>query len=159
MAEADMSEKALDHAWSYFQLHANQRMAIFNFFLVLAGLVAAGLAAAFQGTSRFAVLGIALGLLLALVSFVFWKLDQRSAFFVKHAEQALTELESLLPGQKARLFSNEITLTEEACNNGNPWTRLWTYGQSFRLTFWTIGLFGVGGAILSALRVLGIVSW
>jgi hypothetical protein len=92
MSDTELKESALEHAWRYFELHANQRMTVFNFFLVLAGLAAAGLAAAVQGSPRFAVLGIVWGLLLALVSFVFWKLDQRASFFIKLAEAAIAEL-------------------------------------------------------------------
>jgi hypothetical protein len=33
-----------DYAWSYFQLHANQRMTSFNFFVVIAALLTTGLA-------------------------------------------------------------------------------------------------------------------
>src|SRR5580704_16155126 len=52
----------LEHAWRYFALHANQRMSLFNFFLVLAGLISAGLAACLQRTGSFQLLGVALGL-------------------------------------------------------------------------------------------------
>ena len=158
MASSDEHE-AMDHAWRYFELHANQRMAVFNFFLVLAGLVAAGLAAAIQGSERLAVLGIVLGLLLALVSFVFWKLDQRVSFLMKHAEVAIAELESRLPTTKTRLFLNELELTAKARTEGRRWARLWTYGQSFRITFWAIGVFGICGSSLSVLRVTGAVQW
>jgi ABC-type uncharacterized transport system permease subunit len=61
----------LEHAWRYFALHAGQRMSIFNFFLVLSGIVAAGLAACLQRHGPFQLIGVALGVLLALVSFTF----------------------------------------------------------------------------------------
>ena len=152
-------ENALEHAWSYFELHANQRMTVFNFFLVLAGLVAAGLATAVQGNPRFAVLEIVLGLLLGLVSFIFWKLDQRASFLIKLAEEAIAELETALPNEKSRLFLSEPALTKAASSGRNSWTRLWTYGRSFRTTFCVIGIFGFGSSVLSALRFLGVVSW
>lgn len=158
MAEPN-EEKALDHAWRYFELHANQRMAVFNFFLVLASLVSAGLAAAVQGSERLGVLGIVLGILLALVSFVFWKLDQRASFLIKHAESALVGLESILPTENARLFLNEPALTKNASSSSTLWNRHWTYGRSFRLTFLVIGLFGIGGSVLSTLRFMSVVSW
>lgn len=151
------SETALEHAWRYFELHANQRMSVFNFFLVLAGLVSAGLAAAIQGSPRLAVLGIVLGILLALVSFVFWKLDQRVSFLIKHAEAALAELEALIPNQQGRLFLNERTATSAACSRGSWWARYWTCGRSFRAVFWVMGTFGIAGSILSACRLAGFV--
>ena len=74
-----------------FDLHAHQRMSLFNYFLIASGSVAAGLAASLQRSGLFQILGTGLGALLILISFVFWKLDQRTAFLVKHAEEALTE--------------------------------------------------------------------
>ena len=82
----EFHEKEFDHAWRYFELHANQRMTVFNFFLVLVGLVAAGIATSRQGAQTLALLGVFLGLLLAFFSFIFWKLDQRVCFLMKQAE-------------------------------------------------------------------------
>jgi len=93
MAEHSVSDTVLTHAGRYFELHANQRMSVFNFFLALSGVVSAGLAALVQGSAHLIFLGILLGLLLVLVSFIFWKLDQRVSFLIKHAEDALSELE------------------------------------------------------------------
>lgn len=75
-----------------------------SFFLFASGAIAAGLAATLQGTPRFSSLGIALGALLMLVSFIFWKLDQRVSFLIKHAEQALAETEQAFSAKEACLF-------------------------------------------------------
>jgi len=154
-----VSEAALEHARRYFELHANQRMSLFNFFLLLAGVFAAGLAALVQGSERLAILGVVLGLMLALVSFVFWKLDQRVSFLIKHAEAALSELEKRIPEERVRLFLNEPALTSVACSTGSRWTRLWTHGRSFRVVFWIMGAAGFGGSILSVLRFCGCIKW
>ncbi len=151
----EQNERVLNHAWRYFELHANQRMSVFNFFLVLSALVAAGLAASFQGTGLLPPIGAVLGSTLALVSFTFWKLDQRVSFLIKHAEQALARSESALPEPSARLFSNEPPLSEDAQSTGPFWKRQWTYGRSFRLVFCTMGIFGFLGAILSLCRSFG----
>ena len=37
MAEHSVSDTVLPHAWLYFELHANQRMPVFNFSLALSG--------------------------------------------------------------------------------------------------------------------------
>ena len=77
-------EEQRDHAWRYFQLHASQRMASFNFIVVLCALLTAGLAGAFQTKGGGHLLGVMLGLSLIVVSFVFWKFDQRVRYFIKH---------------------------------------------------------------------------
>jgi len=36
---SDKKEEQMEYAWNYFQLHAGQRMASFNFFVVIAALL------------------------------------------------------------------------------------------------------------------------
>lgn len=132
----------LDHAWRYFALHAGQRISMFNFFVVVSGLVGAGLGACLQKGGHFYLLGAGLGALLSLVSFVFWKLDQRTSFLVKHAEDAISELEQSFPVTNARLVGNERPKTDA------EGSRLWTYGAAFRLVFRVVASIGVLGTIL-----------
>jgi hypothetical protein len=151
--------QAREHAWKYFELHANQRIAVFNFFLVLSGALSAGIAATLQGSQHFALLGVGLGVLLALVAFVFWKLDQRVSFLVKHAESALVQIEGAFPDPSLQLFHREPSLTAAAKEASGLWGRLWTYGQVFRLLFWAMALFGVAGAVLCWLRFTSYLAW
>jgi len=152
----EFHDKSFEHAWRYFELHANQRMTVFNFFLVATGLIAAGIAASLQSDKNLTLVGVFLGVLLTLISFIFWKLDQRVCSLMKSAESAMASLESLLPVETARLFNGESALTTEACSTGNAWVRHWTYGRSFRVTFWTTGIFGALSALFSGLRLLGL---
>jgi hypothetical protein len=158
MSIAEESQAGLEHAWRYFELHASQRMSVFNYFLVLSGVVAAGLAATLQGSQQLSILGAVLGLLLVLVSFVFWKLDQRVSFLMKHAESALTEVEKTLPIDSARLFLLEPSRATQAATGASWWTRHWTYGTCFRLVFGVMGVAGVAGAALSALKAAGVIT-
>ena len=156
---ADLAADAmLTHAWRYFELHAHQRMSVFNFFVALSGAVSAGLAAIVQGSAQVSFLGIVLGILLIMVSFVFWKPDQRTSFLIKHAEAALSVLERALPDERARLFLYEPFKTDAAAS-GNWWSRYWTYGESFRIVFLSIGLIGFGGSLLSTFWFAGILCW
>lgn len=146
---------ALDHAWRYFELHAKQRMSVFNFFLALSGVVAAGLVATLREDHDNPFLGIVFGCLLCIVSFVFWKLDQRVSFLIKHAEAALAECESAYSAESTRLFSTEATRATEVADRPFWWARHWTYGKCFRLVYWVMALVGIGGASLAAFRVFG----
>jgi len=148
-----------EHSWRYFELHAGQRITVFNYFLFASGATAAGLAATLQGTARFSSLGIALGVLLMLVSFIFWKLDQRVSFLIKHAEQALAETEQAFSAKEACLFLFEPKVTTESSDAANWWSRQWTYGRAFRFVFVVMGLFGVCGAGLSAAKFAGWLVW
>lgn len=136
------NEKALEHAWGYFQLHASQRVTVFNYFVVFSGLLVTGMAAAVQTSSRLALVGVVLGLLLCGLSFVFFKLDQRVSFLIKNSECVIKKLEP----SSASLFNDEVTQTANAQRQG-----LWTYGRAFRTMFWTMGLIGLFGASVSAI--------
>ena len=149
MSESSTQQLMLEHTWRYFELHANQRVSVFNFFVVMTGALAAGIAASLQGSPKLAAIGVVLGILLSLVSFVFWKLDQRVSFLIKHAEDALAEIESTLPEKTARLFSLEPISTSAAKSKTNLWSRHWSYGRSFRFIFVFMSIFGAASASLS----------
>ena len=144
-----------NHAWAYFELHAKQRIAVFNFFLVLSGFITAGLTAAIQAKGLMLLVGAGLGILLVLVSFIFWKFDQRVSFLIKNAERALIELESSFPEPSARLFSNEVTQTKGATSSGSFLGRQWTYRRSFLVLFRLMGGIGLLGLLVSVARYFG----
>lgn len=144
-------DKALDHAWAYFTLHANQRITVFNYFVVFAGILCTGLAATIQASDRFSFIGIALGVILVMLSFLFWKLDQRTSFLIKHAEDILKLHEPVL----APLLADEVDKTSKAKADDG----LWTYGQVFRAIFAVMALIGFVGAILSALHATHHLDW
>ncbi len=154
-----VAPQAREHAWKYFELHANQRIAVFNFFLILSGALSAGIAATLQGTQRFSLLGVGLGVILALVAFVFWKLDQRVSFLIKHAERALAQIECAFPDPSVQLFNSAPSKTAAAKESAGFWGRRWTYGQVFRLLFWAMALFGATGAVLCWFRFTGYLVW
>lgn len=149
----------IEHAWRYFELHANQRIAVFNYFLFLSGALATGLAASLQGSQKFSSLGIVLGTLLTVTSFIFWKLDQRVSFLIKHAESALSVAERSIPDERFRLFHSEPTTRGLVISQQNFWTCQWSYGASFRAVFWGMGIFGASGAALSAMKFFGALSF
>jgi len=94
-----------------------------------------------------------------LVSFVFWKLDQRVSFLIKHAEGALAETEQAFAAKEACLFLTEPRATKSASESSNWWSRHWTYGKAFRLVFAVMGVFGLTGSCLSASRFMGWLVW
>ena len=105
------------YIWDYFQLHAQQRLTTFNFYIVLSTLITTGLFSTFQKEFVLVPVGMVLGFLLVCLSFIFWKLDKRNSGLIKHAENALKFLE-----QKSRLEDTDVEspslriFTEEASN-------------------------------------------
>ena len=67
-----------ERAWASFALHAGQRLTTFNFFIVLSSLLINALVVTLQRDFRVPYVGVAIGLLLAVLAFIFWKIDVRN---------------------------------------------------------------------------------
>jgi hypothetical protein len=92
---------ALEHARAMFVYHAGQRHNHINFFLTALGLAIGGTAAAFGKLSNdkpgVTCLLLSLGGATVIVlSWCFWKLDERNAFLVECDERALRKAEAEL---------------------------------------------------------------
>lgn len=129
------------YVWCYFELHANQRMSVFRFFIGLATFLTASLLAA--AVQQHYVAGAVLGALLAIVSFVFWRLDERTRVLIERSERALEKLEEVFLGHDAgsprclRLFQ------EERMDTDNTKGALTTYSQCLKALFFTFGATGI----------------
>ncbi len=144
--QADVN--GLDHAWRYFALHAQQRMSVFNFFIVLSGILATGIGAGFQAGKTMGPVVIILGILLTLFSIVFYRLDERGSELVKLAESALLAGESTFIPAFARVFVEE----NKSRGSASCSSKTWTFGQSFRFIFWVMGTAGVVASASSLYR-------
>lgn len=127
-------DKALDHAWRYFALHAQQRISVFNFFVVLSGILATGIGAGLQAGKSMALVTAILGTLLALFSYVFYRLDERGSELVKMAEDALVASED----KGVPLYAQIVAEEGKRRISNAPKPRTWTFGRSFRLMFWVM---------------------
>ena len=150
------SMASLEYAFNYFDLHAKQRMTVFNFYLVLSGALSGGIGASLQGEKIYPLSGLLLSLLLMLLSLVFYKLDLRTSFLIKHAERALAanETEALHP-------SAHLVGSEEA--DFNSWQgerpllrKAWSYSQCFKAVFAATTMVGVFGFFYS-LKLLNLI--
>ena len=159
MAKPFPSEKILESNLKYFEIHAAQRLTVFNFYVALSGTILAGIAAISQGSARFALAGSVLGLLLAAISFVFLKLDERTSFLVKHAEGIIKKIESEYLPQDLSVFGLEDSLTSEAQSSKSFPSKMYTYGQLFSAIFWIFGIIGLIGFAVMGLRAAGVIDW
>jgi uncharacterized membrane protein (DUF485 family) len=152
MADNDIDfDKMWDRAWSYFERHAEQRIKMFNYYVLLCAAITAGLVAATNGRSI--ANGWPLGFLLAMISFVFWKLDVRSCELKDHSEEALKMLEDRLPlpddnglPNRLKLFRREEAESTMRKKNGRrfPYSR-----ASFTDCFnWIFVVFGFCGLVV-----------
>jgi hypothetical protein len=149
----EISERLQDQAWKYFSLHADQRLKTFNFYLILATIIVGGLLTVMKDLKT-AYIGAILAFTLTLLSFVFWKLDQRTRQMIWYAEEALKwcETEMQLPQENfcphvASIFRREEHLTKHARRPQrlNIFVRHFSYSECFSLIFF---VFGLGGFVL-----------
>jgi len=148
------TKRSFDYALSYFDLHAKQRMTVFNFFLVIAGILTGGIAASLGKESSMPTLSVALSIVLILIAIVFWKLDARTSFLIKHAETALKTCEAALLDESAHLISTEEQAFQQFKRDRGFWRSGWTYSVCLRIVFIAMVSIGVIGLALSAARLL-----
>ncbi len=138
------------YVWCYFELHANQRMSVFRFFIGLATFLTASLLTA--AVQQHDVAGAVLGALLGLVSFVFWRLDERTCFLIKRSERALEELEKAFLGHDAKSPRRLQLFREERIATNTVKGVLMTYAQCLKVLFFTFGATGIAIGAYSLCR-------
>jgi hypothetical protein len=159
MSNSSNSKERVEYAWNYFQLHAGQRMSLFNFFVVISALLTGGLATSIRTDNEFeyAIIRILLGVGLMIISFVFWKLDQRVRYLIKHAESALKRMERcLLTEDEPQDGSSALFSVEEQQTAKFPrprWWKFWEwhmyYSKCFGVVYITFAAIGFLGIVLS----------
>ncbi|MDO0945999.1 RipA family octameric membrane protein [Chromohalobacter israelensis] len=154
---SNLSEQR-EYAWSYFQLHAGQRMSTFNFFIIVSALMTTGLAAAITNELPGPILGAFLGVALMISSFAFWKLDQRVKFLIRHAENSLKEIEKAWKLSSddeffSTLFSSEEEITSELRSGKTLLSKHLSYSECFGIVYIVFALAGFVGASLSLWRI------
>ena len=157
MANNISSDQAVEHAWKYFELHSNQRITLFNYFLFIMAGLGAAVGIVLQASNKFSYVGVFISIFIIIVSIVFWKLDQRTSFLIKQSEQVFKKLErnsSIDIG----IFCNEDANLERANKDKIFTSKIVTYGFLFRSTFLIIGLVGVTGIIIFSLKIIGYIS-
>ena len=138
------------YVWGYFELHANQRMSVFKFFIGLATFLTASQLAALVQQHHIA--GALLGALLGLTSFVFWRLDERTAFLIKRSERALEELEQVFLGPDTGAPGGLQLFAEERMETDKMKGVFTTYRQCLKALFFTFGAVGISVGVVSLCR-------
>ena len=134
-------------------------MSVFNFFIVLSSIILTGLATCVVGERVFAPIGIPLGLLLTALALTFWKLDQRTSFLVKRAEEVLETVEANHFPEFARIIGSEPTEFQELNSKFGWFRRRWTYEPILGLVYLVVAAMGLTGTALSGSRMTGAVTW
>lgn len=150
--------EARRYAWDYFSLHADQRMKMFNFFLIFSGIILA----AFPALLRLAPKNLYVALfplLLPVTSFLFWRLDQRTRHLIHNAEATLKAIEVALAqnGEDGPNFHSLFMRDERALEEVRKkwWSKVGvpiTYRESFRLAFLLFAAVGIALSLAVIVR-------
>lgn len=153
--EPDQLSQFRQYAWNYFSVHADQRLKTFNFYAVLSSAIVAGTLAIAKDAKNPAI-AAPLAFLLAFLSFIFWKLDQRNRQLIKQGENALKYLEATSgPVGEAgaphvvQLFTHEEHMTRGLVRfpRALPTRAHFSYSTCFNAVFF---VFGFGGLLVAA---------
>lgn len=146
-------------AWDYFTIHSNQRMTVFNFYIVLSSLTVTSYFASFKNDSNLASAGWILALLLCFFAFIFWKLDQRNKALIKKAERALKYFERSEPSSNlVKVFLQEEKDTEAirklAKRSGRIFFWRWhlSFSDCFNCVYAVFASIGFGALVYEVLR-------
>jgi hypothetical protein len=87
----DLDKLRLDYTWKWFDFHAKQRMQLFNFFLIITGILATAFVSAYDKSLYF--LAVAVCVIGSLQSLGFLAFDFRSRTLTRYAEDILEKIE------------------------------------------------------------------
>ncbi|MBS7827421.1 hypothetical protein J7624_09725 [Wohlfahrtiimonas chitiniclastica] len=154
MKNLEKNTQAIEHAWKYFELHAGQRITLFNYFLFIMAGLGAAIGAVLQNIEKFLYIGVFVSIFTIIIAIIFWKLDQRTAFLVKQAENILKNLEKNSDIAVLLFSSEEANLTKYNATK-YIFNKIITYGTIFRSIFFITGVIGIIGTTIFVLRILG----
>lgn len=149
MSENNPDKELLDHSWRHFEFHAKQRLSLFNFFVVLCGLILAAWATVMTADKPIPLVGVLLSLLLSFFSYVFWRMDQRNADLTKRSERLMGQAEKRMFEKGECLFC-QAEVDEPLGSPLNLLAKHWSHGTALRVMFSVIAMLGIAGAVYSA---------
>lgn len=129
----DLNHASFEHAWKWFEYHANQRMTMIRFYLIVEGAVAAGIGFVwihheFFFSSLLSAFGV-------LASLCFLRLDRRVAHLVKFGEAALKERQRQIALATENPHFEICKMADEsrAQDGRRRFLYPYTYGENIRL--------------------------
>ncbi|MFM8749511.1 hypothetical protein [Rhabdaerophilum sp.] len=132
-----------DISLELFKVHADQRMKLMNFYIVIVGFSIGGYFTALQNVGWQAALIVSLFLL--FMTFCFWSLDRRTKQIVKISETSLKVVTQFL---QEKIGKSEVEIVGISDNRqGN-----WSYSQVFTLIFAGCATLAVAGIVHSLLK-------
>lgn len=151
----------MELTWQYFAHHGNQRLTHINFFTVLSSaliILQFTIINSQEGTSY---IPAAIGVIQCIIAFVFYKIDDRTMFLVKHAEEAMKEIERHYNfyndrkySNSLKIFTNEVITTKSSKQHKCFLTKQISHRISYRILLLSFSAIGILGSILGFIKHL-----
>lgn len=159
---SQISDKdVLELIWKYFEHHGNQRLTHINFFTVFSSALLVSQYTVLGTNNNLLFVPIVIGIVQIIVSFVFYKIDERTMFLVKHAEKAMVSIESTYSFSddkgyinSLKIFTNEIEETNKAKKEKSFLLRQISHKKSYRILLISFAVMGVLGSFWGILKVV-----
>jgi hypothetical protein len=151
-ATSEATLQASEYAWKWFEYHSSQRQTVFQFFLAIIGAILAGYFAIADGGQP-SLISPLFGLLICVLSFLFWRLDCRGLRLVKIAERYLIEDENRL----AAIVGEKIKLVASADLDKGKYPlleKVHSFRQVYQCIFALIGLLGLVMLLTDIVRLV-----
>lgn len=135
-------EAAREYAWNWFAYHAGQRQAVFRFYVILSGVVSTGYITTANSTNTdLQSISFIFGLVLVVLSFLFWRLDVRSIVLIKLAESFLKIEEKRLG---TALDTDQILLATKSDEGRDKiyFRKIYSFRQVYQIVFSGVGALG-----------------
>jgi len=147
----------VSYAWDYFLAHGQARLTTFRFYLIFCTILCSGICM-ILAAGKSPLLASPLSLILAFLSFVYWKVDVRHKDLIKNARAALVSCESSwgLPTVENAphplcLFTRDAMAKAKTPANPSAKKPTFTYSTCVGLVFF---VFGVGGLVSGSAFIL-----
>ncbi|VDN47896.1 membrane protein of unknown function [Petrocella atlantisensis] len=105
--------KVLDMSWDYYKLLAQQRVTHFNLFIIIIGATSAVVATQIFVNLRGNMIALASAVAQLLLCFIFYKIDIRNKFLIKHNERIIKNYESRVEKGIPQIFITEEKNTKD----------------------------------------------
>ncbi|RNC84580.1 MAG: hypothetical protein ED557_06265 [Balneola sp.] len=107
----DQRKELRDYAWNYFMVHANQRMSLLRFFLIVTSIFFAVYIGLKNSENSSFNAGL-VPLVQSIITFIFWRLERRTRELIKVGEDSLKKLDDEIESKVKSGFKQHYKLFE-----------------------------------------------
>lgn len=156
----EISDKdVMELIWKYFAHHGNQRLTHINFFTVLSSALIILQFTIINSQDGICYIPAAIGVIQCIIAFVFYKIDDRTMFLVKRAEEAMKEIERHYNfyndrkySNSLKIFTNEAIATKGLKQHKCFLIRQISHRYSYRILLSSFSAIGILGGILGFIK-------